>query len=215
MNNADKQDSDAATQLLERAYALSGSEDAQRLYRDWASTYDQHLEQDLHYIAPGMIADVLAEALPDRAARILDVGCGTGLVGEYLAGHGFRTIDGLDFSPEMLTRAGDKGCYMRLVEGDLNSVLEISSRTYEGVISCGTFTHGHVHANALDEILRVLKRSGLLACTVHRDIWKPAGFETKFASLVEDGSVVFEQQKMDPYYEGSPADAHYCLIRKQ
>ena len=214
MHNGDKQHSEKAAQLLDRAYALSGGEDARRLYRDWASTYDQHLEQDLHYIAPGLIADMLAEALPDRAARILDVGCGTGLVGAYLAGHGFSAIDGLDFSPEMLTRAEDKGCYTQLVEGDLNSVLEIPSQIYDGAISCGTFTHGHVQANALEEIFRVLKPSGLFACTVHREIWQPAGFESRFASLVGDGIVEFKRQKMDSYYEGSAADGHYCLVRK-
>ena len=114
----------------------------------------------------------------------------------------------------MLTRAEDKGCYTQLVEGDLNSVLEIPSQIYDGAISCGTFTHGHVQANALEEIFRVLKPSGLFACTVHREIWQPAGFESRFASLVGDGIVEFERQKMDLYYEGSAADGHYCLVRK-
>jgi ubiquinone/menaquinone biosynthesis C-methylase UbiE len=214
MKSKGKPVSDEASTLLKRAYALSGAEDAQQLYRDWASTYDQHLEQDLRYIAPVLIAEMLAEAVKDRTARILDVGCGTGLVGEHLAGQGFSGIDGLDFSPEMLARAERKACYRHLVEGDLNAALDIPSQTYDGAISCGTFTHGHVQANALDEIVRVLNPSSYLACTVHRDIWHSAGFDSRIASLIKDEVIVLSRQQKAPYYEGSEADGNYCLIRK-
>ena len=206
--------SDEASRILKRAYALNGAEDAQQLYRDWASTYDEHLEQELGYIAPALIATMLADALKDREAPVLDVGCGTGLVGEYLTSQGFSAIDGLDFSPEMLAQAERKSCYRQLVEANLNAVLDIPSQTYEGAISCGTFTHGHVQANALDEIIRVLKPSSYLACTVHCEIWHSAGFESKISSLIEDQVIVVSRKHQAPYYEGSHADGNYCLIHR-
>ena len=43
--------------------------------------------------------------------RILDVGCGTGLVGSELHKIGYRDLDGLDASPEMLKIAAEKNIF--------------------------------------------------------------------------------------------------------
>ena len=44
------------------------------------------------------------------------MGCGTGLVGLYLAEKGFSKIDGIDASPGMLDMARDKDVYDNLEE---------------------------------------------------------------------------------------------------
>ena len=80
---------ESSAMLLKRAYGLETSDEARALYRDWASTYDAHLENGLLYRAPQRIAETLAEVVEDSAALILDVGCGTGLVGDYLDHLGF------------------------------------------------------------------------------------------------------------------------------
>ena len=43
--------------------------------------------------------------------RILDVGCGTGLVGSELNRIGYKNLDGLDASPEMLKIAAEKNIF--------------------------------------------------------------------------------------------------------
>ena len=79
-------------------------------------------------------------------------GCGTGLAGQGLAGHGFVTIDGLDMSPEMMQVAARRGVYRNFIAADLNLALDMASETYDGASCSGTFTHGHVAANCLDEL---------------------------------------------------------------
>ena len=98
-----------AAKLLERAYALDSDEKSRALYRDWAETYDETMLQGLNYLSPGKVADLLAAHLADRKAAVLDIGCGTGLAGQGLAGHGFVTLDGLDVSPEMMEVAARRG----------------------------------------------------------------------------------------------------------
>ena len=109
-----------AAELLERAYALDSDEKSRALYRDWAQTYDETMLQGLHYQSPQTVARLLAAHLPDRQAAVLDIGCGTGLLGQGLAEHGFGTIDGLDVSPEMMQVAQRRGVYRRFIEADLN-----------------------------------------------------------------------------------------------
>ena len=200
--------------ILERAYALTTPDEAKALYRDWAISYDQHLERGLHYIAPARIAQIFASVLADRTASILDIGCGTGLVGAYLVDHGYSVIDGLDFSAEMLDQARNKRIYKTLIQADLNSVLDLPDQIYEAGISCGTFTHGHVKADALDEILRVLKSGARFACTIHRDVWQSAGFDIKLAELRAAGVAELESMNEQPFYKDAPDDGRFCVIRR-
>ena len=50
---------------------------------------------------------LLTEHLPPAPARLADLGCGTGTLSVLLADAGYA-VDGVDFSPEMVTRARDK-----------------------------------------------------------------------------------------------------------
>ncbi|MEC9342656.1 MAG: class I SAM-dependent methyltransferase [Pseudomonadota bacterium] len=202
-------------ELLARAYALSGDDETKSLYSDWASTYDATMLDGLGYLTPARTAAMLAESLADRDAEVLDVGSGTGLAGEELAKHGFATVDALDFSPEMLAVAGARGCYRRLVEADLNRPLEFAGDSYDAMICTGTFTHAHVGAACLDELFRVLKPGGLFACTVHRDVWRPAGFERKEKELGKAGTLETISLAVGNYYATSTEpEGFYVLWRR-
>ena len=56
--------------------------------------------------------------------RILDVACGSGLIGKYLAEKGFKNISGLDISTCMLENARQKGVYDELLEHDIDEYSE-------------------------------------------------------------------------------------------
>ena len=207
-------DEASSADLLKRAYGLETPTQARELYRDWATTYDIHLQSGLHYRAPQRIAEILAEVLEDRSCLILDVGCGTGLVAEYLAQHGFNACDGLDFSPEMLEVAEQKRIYQSLIEADLEKPLKIAEASYDAAICCGTFTHGHVGPQALTEICRLLKPGTPLACTIHNHLWEEAGFSLEIEGLEGCGIATLESVTEEPYFDGAPADGKYCVLRR-
>lgn len=201
--------------LLERAYGLQTPADSRALYRDWAASYDRTMEDGLGYVSPVRLAERLALHVPERNSRVLDVGCGTGLAGRYLAGLGFGRIDGLDVSPEMLAMARSTGHYERLVEADLTRRLPLADGIYDAAICTGTFTHGHVGADCLPEILRVLRPGACFACTVHRDVWDGMGFGAAFEALARDGVIAIRHAEPGPYYLNSPAaDGRYCVLLK-
>ena len=73
---------------------------------------------------------------------------------------------------DVVLRDRDDDAFLR----DLNQRLEMEAECYELLVSTGTFTHGHVQAGCLPELLGRLVPGGHLICTVHRDIWDKGGF---------------------------------------
>ena len=130
-----------AADLLKRAYDLKSDDETHALYRDWADTYEDTMLLGLGYLSPALVSDALANHVQDKSAVTIDIGCGTGLAGLALAGHGFKIIDGLDYSAEMLEVAAGHGIYRNLIEADLTKPLCLPSASYACAICTGTFTH--------------------------------------------------------------------------
>ena len=187
---------------LKSAYALEGPEDARALYRDWAETYDTSFGEAHGYVAPREVARIYA-ARAEGLAPVLDVGAGTGLVAEHLArALAGGPIDGFDLSPEMLEVARGKGVYRDLIVGDLLQPLALEDGSYGGVVSAGTFTHGHVGPGCLPELIRVARPGALFACGCIPPVFDGMGFGSVLARLQaagEIGPLEFEEIAL---YEG-------------
>jgi SAM-dependent methyltransferase len=183
---------------LDEAYQIDGPEDARRLYGDWAATYDESFGSAWGYIAPREIAAILTAEV-STAAEILDIGAGTGLVAEHLRGW---TVDALDITPEMLAIARPKGLYRNLLLGDLTQQLDIPDASYDAVISCGTFTHGHVGPECFDELLRITRPGAVFACGTIGPVLDGAGFGSALARLVALGRITPVGWRDIAIYEG-------------
>lgn len=199
--------------LLRRAYDLDDVETGQQLYVEWADTYDATMLDGLGYVSPLLVAEALAVHAVDRSAPVLDIGCGTGLVGQECADRGFPVIDGLDLSMAMMDVAARRGVYRRLVEGDLRGALPLADDAYGAAVCAGTFTSGHVDAGCLPEVLRTIRPGGLLVCTVHHAVWQPLGFAEAFARLLDDGVVEEVQVTEVGYYRNTSADGRLLVLR--
>ena len=66
------------------------------------------------YPDPMKVAEYVGKFTKNKKAKIIDFGCGTGLIGKYLAQDGFTDITGLDASKNMLAQAKLKECYSKL-----------------------------------------------------------------------------------------------------
>lgn len=184
---------------LEQAYDIDGPEDAKALYGNWAASYDTSFGEAWGYIAPREIAAIY-RAEGGVAEPVLDIGAGTGLVAEHLAG---MTVDAIDITPEMLAIAEGKGLYRERIVGDLTKPLGFGDAIYGGVISCGTFTHGHVGPAALPELLRVTRPGGLFVCGVIPPVYDGQGFGSALALLNADGVVGPLSFRRIAIYEGA------------
>jgi len=200
-------------QLLDKAYDRKNMHEVAALYGEWAATYDDELKNN-SYVAPQLGASVFATYVRDLDARILDVGCGTGLVGHALMTHGYTNIDGLDLSTEMLNQARDKGCYEQLFQADLTAVIDVADACYDAAISVGTFTHNHVGPDGIDEVLRIVKPGGIASITVNGDAYVEDGYRAKFDTLVADGICSLVEERDEAYIIARDVRSRIMVLRK-
>jgi predicted TPR repeat methyltransferase len=201
--------------LLRRAYALNDQTEGAQLYREWASTYDRTMIDGLGYVSPQRLVEVFARSTTRRDGDVLDLGCGTGLIGVQLALHGFTTFDGLDLSQEMMAEADRRSIYRRFLTADLIAPIALPDASYFAAICNGTFTSGHVDATCLDELVRIIKPGGYLACAVHHAVWEASGFAAGFARLENVGVLVPVKIVESAYYLSSPGtDGRLCVFAR-
>ncbi|NOX30767.1 MAG: methyltransferase domain-containing protein [Actinobacteria bacterium] len=177
--------------LYENAVDLEAHE-TQGHYDKWASSYDEDLDLN-RYALPTRCADAAERFVPDRSGPVLDLGCGTGLVGSALRCRGYTTIDGRDHSAAMLAEAEATGAYSRLCESDLNShPLDIADCAYNLVTAVGAIGGGHVHAVVVDEVVRILKTGSFFVICLNEPWWLEGSLSAMLSALEDTGVISLE-----------------------
>lgn len=189
------------------AYALESADDVKALYRDWAGTYDADFVAAMGYVYPREVARVFGARRGAGDTPVLDIGCGSGAVAQVMRSSD-GPVDGLDLSPEMLDVARGKGLYRTLIEGDLLGQLPIANGTYGALLSAGTFTHGHVGPDALNEVLRVARSGALLCLGINGAHFEAHGFGAAFAMLAEAARITPPDYVDCPVYASDEAHDH-------
>lgn len=168
---------------LDLAYSLKSVQDNLELYSAWAEDYDQDFASKMDYILPDRVAKTFQDV--GGEGPILDVGAGTGLAGYALAKLGLTPIDAMDVSRAMLDEASKKGIYRNLFVADITKPIKTSGELYQGIISSGTFTHGHVGPGAIGGLLPLAKAGAYFVLAINKSYWFEKGFAEKFAALSE------------------------------
>ena len=136
--------------------------DSQTLYDQWAGNYNTELINEYGYIAPFITVDKLKDFHLDKNIEIVDVGCGTGLVGVELHKLGYSNIDGYDISQEMLKAAKKTKIYKSLKQVNLNLDSFSPRKTYDLLICVGSFGYGALDFNAFINLQKLVKSKGLI-----------------------------------------------------
>jgi predicted TPR repeat methyltransferase len=191
-----------------RARSLRTPDDAVRLYDSWATDYDHDVFDVMGFIGTDRIADLLAAHAPDRDQPVIDLGCGTGAAGVRLAHHGFGSIDGVDISPAMLDIAAQLGVYRHLVTADLTQSLTIEHR-YGASVSAGTFTTGHVGADAIPALVTLLKPGAVVAWVIAEPLWP------SFQQTMDQQSLHVVHAALEPVRRNGPPESMMVVARLQ
>ncbi len=125
-----------------------------------AEQFDQHLVRSLKYQLPKQVADRLLAERPDREFHVLDLGCGTGLLGVCL-GRLRGALVGVDVSTKMIEQAARHGVYDKFHQVNLLDALEATPESlYHVIAALDVFIYAGDLSAAIPNALRILVPGG-------------------------------------------------------
>lgn len=194
----------------------------QERYDNWAPDYNKDVAAR-NYDGPDYIVDYLMELadagkipvspdLPDF--KVLDVACGSGLVGQALQKKGFRHIDGTDLSQGMISQAHHSGAYQTLMAWiDLNKPLPFFLHgQYDLTVCCGVFALDFVEPKSLSYLAQATKPGGTIIMSTKTTYYDTYDFDGYYKSQVDAGTLELVDCRMNKPYLGSEADGHYWVF---
>ncbi len=125
-----------------------------------------------------------------KESKILDVGCGYGRTLNELFSYGFKNIEGVDFSEEMIRRGNRLFPELKLMVNN-NKALPFEDNSFDSIILIAVLTciiNMKDQKNLVNEIYRVLKPGGIfyindfLINSDDRNINRYNKFEKKYCS---------------------------------
>lgn len=136
------------------------------LFDDYAGRFEAQLVLKLRYAVPEQLGALVTGEMErrgaERLAHAVDLGCGTGLMGERLRRH-VSFLEGVDLSGGMIAESTRKGIYDALARDELTAFLD----AHRGGIDLLAAADVLNYCGALDPILavaaRVLVPGGLFA----------------------------------------------------
>ena len=192
-------------------YKLKTPKELLKYYQDWSDNNKYNKDMvDWNYTAPHEAVTILKKYAFNKNFRILDAGCGTGLVGVELKKNGYSNIEGVDFSQSMLDLI-PQDIYKKIEKIDLNKPLKFKDNMYDVLMCVGTFTYGHVKPKALDELIRITKNRGLICFTINEGIYEEYGFDKKIKELSDNKSWNVKEFFKSDYITTKDVEAWLCL----
>ena len=199
-----------ATGKLAKVSGKNAKVDSKLLYDEWANDYDNDLINEYGYIAPKLTVDKFKALVLKKNLRIIDVGCGTGLVGQALYENGYKNIDGYDISSEMLKIAKQFKFYKELKQIDLNDKPTNLSKTYDVLICVGSFGYGALEPIAIRHLIGLVKSGGLLFIFMNAEPFKSQNYQKHIFTL--ETQSLWSVNSIDDYNYMSKLDRPGKLI---
>jgi len=198
------------------------------LFDRYADDFSSHLSQ-LDYRAPDILIKAAMGCLSHPWPHVLDLGCGTGLVGQCLQGNSLR-VDGVDLSPGMVNRALESGHYSRVWQADIHDAMEqayLAGDRYDLIVSADVFIYVGALERAFQLATRVLRAGGGLAFSLEEWAEGPEEYvlrpSLRYAhSLAYIGRLASEQglrilwssRDVLRHDHGKAIDGMFCILQK-
>lgn len=175
----------------------------EKFYAGWSNSYDKDVT-NCKYVGPATIVNILTNKFKINGSRIIDIGCGTGLISEYLDRYKYQIeVDGLDFSNEMLDISRQRDYYTNLFQKDVYTIVPDTKMKYDFGISVGMFTHNHVEPRAIKNILNYIVNEGVFIFTVRDSYCIDKDFNNYISTLKNDNIISnFEVFESMEYIDG-------------
>jgi predicted TPR repeat methyltransferase len=197
------------------------------MYDGLAELFDQHLVVALKYKLPRDVAGIINERYPERKLNVLDLGCGTGLLGACL-GRIDGALVGVDLSTKMIEQALRHGVYDKFHNVDLLDALAATPESlYDAIAALDVFVYVGDLSKAVPDAFRILRGGGhlIFSCETALEnepdlILRPTQRFAHKASHMEAicRAAGFEQVTLETmtlrYEKGEPVEGFLVIARK-
>ena len=197
------------------------------LFEQHAGNFEDILVRQLHYDVPNLIRKRLDTLGLTPFARMLDLGCGTGLAAEAMR-DAVKEIIGIDIAETMVDFAEDKDVYEGLYVGEIISFLEDNEESpFDLVIAADVLPYLGEVAPLFDGVAAALRPQGVLAFSTEKlaeaDGSYAVGPNRRFlhaeaylrAGLAEAGFAVLSCEEINVRNEDdAPSPGHLVVARK-
>lgn len=136
------------------------------LFDKYAERFDGHLIGELKYNTPQSMFGLLNLCTGNKF-EILDIGCGTGLMGRLLKPFASKMV-GVDLSKEMLSRAELTSAYNQLLVGDILEFLDQCKESFNLVVAADVFNYIGGLDNIFKDLSRIIPTEGLFCFSVEK-----------------------------------------------
>jgi len=134
-------------------------------FTEWAPTYDEDTKGRMRWSAPAALTALLRPHLHD-GQRILDLGCGTGQMPEYLTDVALEWT-GVDLCSGMLRHARESGRYGEIRRMNVERRrYPFAAGSFDAVVAGGVLEFTANLETVLWEVRRILRGGGHLAFSV-------------------------------------------------
>jgi predicted TPR repeat methyltransferase len=138
------------------------TEYVRNIFDDYADTFDHSLTHDLNYKVPIFFKNIILNNTSNlNIGKVLDLGCGTGLIGEQIKNY-CEYIEGVDISNLMLKKAEQKKIYNKLVHEEIIDYLKNKPLNYDYFI----FGDVLIYFRDLDDIFKLIKNRNNSNCKI-------------------------------------------------
>jgi predicted TPR repeat methyltransferase len=150
---------------VEAAPLAAPMEFVTNLFDQCAARFEELLIGKLKYQAPELLFDLVARYVPAGNLDILDLGCGTGLLGARF--HPLaRTLTGVDLSANMLELARKRQIYDNLICGELVEFLKGQAKRFDLVVATDVFIYIGDLSQVFQGVRGALRERGLFCFSV-------------------------------------------------
>jgi len=148
---------------------IAPREYVEQLFDNYAIRFEDSLVKNLEYKIPKIITQMILNNKQNKSlGSVLDLGCGTGLVGKEIKIK-CQYLEGIDLSNAMLNQAREKGVYDRLVQKDIIDYLTTKDLNFDYFISTDVF----IYVGDLSKIFHLIKsrnkKNGKLAFSIENN----------------------------------------------
>lgn len=191
----------------------STTENKEQQYDEGAATYETDLVNDLEYVAHKEAGNIFCSRVTDKKLKILDVACGTGLVGEYLKNQGYKNLHGVDFSKEMIEISNKRNVYQSLWQHDFTGPVE-TQELYDALICVGMFAFTIPKISDMYNVVSCVYPDGICIITVNGAAWEQLDLEPQI--YIEANSHNFKTEEIIKagYIQKEGIDSRVLVIRR-